>query len=211
MNKQKLYDNTMDLLELKKDNSFKLFLKSLSCFSISKKRIIILGCLFIIIFNTQKLLLFPKVSAINIISDITVNINTVIIPLFGIIITGYAIFQALANGNTLIRLIQVSHKKESNKFAIYNIYFYGISIFYLGIIIMNFLLLITFKYLPSDWSLGLFSDSINEYIAAALITVYLVIIFNFLIEMKSFIYNLFQIFITNATSSAIEYLEDDKE
>jgi len=186
-------------------------LLSLKRFSLSKPRIKILGVLFIIIFLTQKFLIYPKVSAISVIADITVNLNTVIIPIFTVLITGYSIFQALSNGSTLIRLIAVKHKEQLDKFSTYNVYFYGLSIIYLGIIILNLLLLVIFKYLPTDWCLSFFSKSTNEYIAAVLISLYLVIILYFLIEIKSFIYNLFQIFTTNAAETSIQYLVNENE
>ncbi|WP_261134392.1 hypothetical protein, partial [Bacillus sp. Marseille-Q3570] len=130
------------------------------------------------------------------------------------IITGYAIFQALANGNTVLQLIAINHEGKLDKFTVYNLYFYGLSIFFLFIIILNFILLFTFKYIPSNWSLKFISKGTNEYISASLITFYLIININFLIEVKCFIYNLFQTFITNASSASIDYLskkEDNQE
>ncbi|WML30211.1 hypothetical protein RCG24_20385 [Neobacillus sp. OS1-32] len=211
MDNQKLFDNTQELVNLKKINSFDLFVLSLKRFTLSKQRMKILGVLFIIIFLTQKFLIYPTTSAISVIADIAVNINYVIIPIFAVIITGYSIFQALSNGSTLIRLIAVKHEEQLDKFSTYNVYFYGLSIFYLGITIMNLLLLVTFKYLPVDWCLSFFSKLTNEYIAAVLISLYLVIILYFLIEIKSFIYNLFQIFTTNAAESSIQYLVNDEK
>lgn len=211
MNNQKLFDNTQELVNLKNLNSFELFLLSLKRFPLSKQRIKILGVLFIIIFLTQKFLIYPTASAISVIADITVNLNYVIIPIFAVIITGYSIFQALSNGSTLIRLIAVKHEEQLDKFSTYNVYFYGLSIFYLGITILNLLLLVTFKYLPTNWCLSFFSKLTNEYIAAVLISLYLVIILYFLIEIKSFIYNLFQIFTTNAAESSIQYLVNDEK
>src|SRR5690606_33364197 len=131
------YKNTRELAELKRKGSFELFLKSMERFSLSKTRFIILGILFIFMFLIQKFLIYPKVPAITVISDITVNLNAIIIPVFTVIITGYAIFQALSNGSTLIRLISVNHEDKLDKFSIYNLYFYGLAIFYLGIIILN--------------------------------------------------------------------------
>lgn len=208
MNNQKLFDNTQKLVELKKLKSFDLFLLSLKLFSLGKTRIKILGVLFVIFLLTQKFLMYPKVQAISIISDLTVNLNTIMIPVFAVVITGYAIFQALSNGSTLIRLISINHQDNIDKFSTYNLYFYGLSIFYLGIIILNFVLLAIFKYLPKNWYVSFLSVTVNEYIAAILISLYLVLNLYFLIEIKSFIYNLFQIFTTNATSASIEHLSD---
>lgn len=210
MDKQRLFNNTEQLIEIKKLSSIKLFLLGLPRFTLSKRRSIILGFFFIIIFITQKFLLYPKVKAISILADITVNLNTIMIPVFAVIITGYAIFQALSNGGTLIRMIAINHEGKLDKFSTYNLYFYSLSLIYLGIIILNFLLLVTFKYMPTNWSLDFITNSINEYIAAFLITFYLILNLNFLIEIKSFIYNLFQIFITNGFSAAIEHIDNEE-
>ncbi|PEI81405.1 hypothetical protein COM25_04520 [Bacillus wiedmannii] len=138
------------------------------------------------------------------------NINDIIVPTFAVIITGYAIFQALANGSTLINLMAVS-EAEKSKFEEYNLYFFGLSLLYLGIIILNLLLMLFFKNVPADWSLPFVSHQVNEIIASVLMTVYLGILMHSLIELKSFVYNLFQCFIINAASSGIDFLKEEQE
>jgi hypothetical protein len=206
--KEQIKKNTLELLELKKINSNKLFLESIDFFKLSKRRSCFLLLVFVVILVFLKFLLFNVTSAIDIISSLTVNINTIIIPIFAIVITGYAIFQALANGQTMITLITVRHGEESSKFKIYNLYFFGIGICYLILIITNFLLMIFFNDLPRDWHLPYLSQRLSELISATLISFYIVLVLNFLIEVKSFIYNLFQVFITNASSNAISFLEE---
>lgn len=208
--KQQLLKNTENLLLLKKEKSFKLFSKSIPMFYLSTGRSIFLLSILILFFILLKFLLFSTTNAVVIISEMAVNLNAIIIPIFTVIITGYAIFQALASGRTMITLISIPHKKEQSKFAIYNLYFYGIALFYLFLIVLNFILLFAFKFFPNDWYLKCFSITVNESIAAFLISFYLVVVLNFLLEAKSFIYNLFQVFITNASSTSIDYIENLK-
>jgi len=192
-------------------NSNQLFKASLGLFKISKKRMKFLFVVFVGLFLFLKLILFKATSAIEIVSDLTVNVNTVIIPVFAIIVTAYAIFQALASDHTMITLITVNHQDKGSKFKIYNLYFFGVAVSYLILIVLNFLLMVIFKYLPIDWHLAFWSKETNELISALLISFYITLILNFLVEMKSVIYNLFQVFITHAASNAIKHLNDSEQ
>lgn len=203
-----LIENVLKLLELKKIKSTSIFFKSLHLFSLSPLRSIVLSFFFWFFVIIQMTLLFPHHSAIDIISDLTVNLNAIVIPIFAVIITGYAIFQALGNGNTMITLLTVKHNEKYSKFAIYNLYFFGIACCYLILIIINFILMFIFKYMPSDWSIPYFTEKSNEFISSILISAYLIVILYLIIEVKSFIFNLFQVFITNASSSAEELVKN---
>lgn len=212
---QKLIENARGLLALKKKKSFPLFRSSLYLFKLSWTRITTIGIVGLILFNFILFVLFKQISAINFILEITNKLNAIIIPIFTVLITGYAIFQALANGNTLIRMISVNHIDTDNqklenlsKFGVYNLYFYGLSIFYLSLIILNYLLSISIGMVSEDWSLSFFSETQNEIICSLAITIYLIVVLNFLIEIKSFIFNLFQIFITNGVNEITKYLEE---
>ncbi|KGR88413.1 hypothetical protein [Lysinibacillus odysseyi] len=213
-NKDKLVNNALNLLELKKLNSTALFKESIKRnMKISKKRAIFLIFLFLFCFYVLFRIVFQKTPAISIISDLTVNVNTVIIPIFAVLITGYAIFQALANENTITNMLTVVNEGEDkiSKFAIYNLYFFGVICSYLSLIIINFILLVVFKYLPADWSNPFFAETTNEIVAAILISMYVTVLINFMIEVKSYVYNLFQVFLTNAIESAITRVKSVEE
>lgn len=139
--------------------------------------------------------------------DILGSINDIVVPTFAVIITGYAIFQALVNGSTLINLMTASDKDKS-KFEEYNLYFFGLSILYLTLIILNLLLIVFLKTVPEDWSLPLVSNSTNNLIASLLLTVYFTLLIHCLVELKSFVFNLFLCFRINATSSGIDFLRE---
>lgn len=204
-NKDNLIQNTLDLLELKKLSSTDLFKESYKRnFKLSIKRIFFLIFLFVLCFYILFFFAFKETPAIAIISDLTVNFNAVMIPIFAVLITGYAIYQALANETTITTMLTVVSKREKiSKFATYNLYFFGVICSYLILIVVNFIILFIFKYMPQDWSSPLFTNQVNEIIAATLIGFYVTILVNFMIEVKSYVYNLFQVFFTNATESAI--------
>ncbi|MFL0401971.1 hypothetical protein ACH0BP_09685 [Bacillus nitratireducens] len=184
--------------------------KSLALQIPSMRRFLFLVVVSLAFFAIHYFLLVHSESYIENFTDLLGNINDIIVPTFAVIITGYAIFQALVNGSTLINLMAVS-EAEKSKFEEYNLYFFGLSLLYLGIIILNLLLMLFFKNVPADWSLPFVSHQVNEIIASVLMTLYLGILMHSLIELKSFVYNLFQCFTINAVSSGIEFLKEHKE
>ncbi|MCW4364004.1 hypothetical protein [Bacillus paralicheniformis] len=204
--------HTRDLILSSKGlNSNQLFKVSLGLFKNSKKRLKLLFIVLVGLFLFLKLILFKATSAIEIISDLTVNVNTIIIPVFAIIVTAYAIFQALVSDQTMITLITVNHGDKGSKFKVYNLYFFGVAVSYLFLIILNFLLMFIFKYMPTHWYITFWSKDTNEYISAFLISLYISLVLYFLVEMKSVIYNLFQVFVTHAASNAIKHLNDSDQ
>lgn len=205
---EKFKGNLVDLIETKRKSSFQLYKLALNKSNFSKKRSFILFTFFLIFFVIIYFFVFPKTSAIKVISSISTDLNTIIIPMFAVIITGYAIFQALANENTIKMLLTVKHKNSSSKFVEFNLYFYGISISYLIVIVINFCLTMLFKYLPADFYIPFLPVWVNEITSSFLISIYIAINLNLLIELKSFIYNLFQVFFTNGSVSAMDYYKE---
>ncbi|MEW4290056.1 hypothetical protein [Rossellomorea marisflavi] len=199
------------MLKIKEKTSTVVFKESLKLFKLSTRRIIFLIVIGILFYPFLKYLAFGNLSAVVVTSKLALNLNNILIPTFAVIITGYAIFQALASGPTLIRMISVNHGKDLNKFAVYNLYFFGLSIIYLILLIINFVILLCVDMVDPNWSLKLFSNSTNEHLICILITVYLLTVINFVIELKSFIWNLLQIFLTNGASAATEYLVEQKK
>lgn len=205
-------DNKKSLLEvieniLKDDSSVKLFFNSLSCLKPSIKRTLVLTVVWVIIYKFYISFFVNYIDGINSTLEIINSVFLIIIPVFAIIITGYAIFQALTNGRTLMALLR-ANEDEKSKFQEYNYFFFAISIMYLFIIISNFLLSIILNNLPEGWYYSGFSVDLNNKIYSMLISLYIVFILNALIEMKSFIYNLYQLFSSHAVASAIEQLKD---
>ncbi|MFB5251201.1 hypothetical protein ACE38F_12505 [Bacillus mycoides] len=190
--------------------SDQIVMKSLALQIPSKRRFLFLVLVAVAFFAIHYCMLVHSEDYIENFTDLLGNINDIIVPTFAVIITGYAIFQALVNGSTLINLMTVSEADKS-KFEEYNLYFFGLSLLYLGIIILNLLLMLFFKNVSADWSLPFVSHQTNEIIASVLMTMYLGLLMHSLIELKSFVYNLFQCFTINAASSGIDFLKEDKE
>jgi len=193
---------------LKDNTSFKLLLNSLSCLKLSFKRLISLIIIWLIIYCSYISFLVNYINGVESSKEILNSIYVVIIPIFTVIITGYSIFQALTNGRTLMALLKASDKERS-KFQEYNYFFFSVSMLYLFIIITNFILSIILSSLPKDWYFPYFTSSVNNQIFSVLITTYIVFVLNALIEMKSFIYNLYQLFSSHAVASAIDQLKKD--
>ncbi|MFE4814585.1 hypothetical protein ACFQ9Y_26315 [Peribacillus simplex] len=204
----KLRGNVESLLE--KKSSSELIKEGLRFTFPTKGRSVFLFIFLLVIFLLYHSFFIENGDVIKNYLGLVKEINEIVIPTFAVIITGYAIFQALANGTALITLITVD-EGEKTKFEIYNKFFFGISILYLFIIVFNLLIYIIFSNVPSDWSIPFFTSKTNNTLAALLISLYIVFIIHSLIELKSFVYNLYQCFKINATTAGIEYLKNLNE
>lgn len=141
-------------------------------------------------------------------------INQIIIALFGIIFTGYALFQALLNKELLLWMLECDTDKiqkiKKSRLQITNEYFVqimllqGISIF-IGLFVGLMLSAVS-----TDWCL--FDNNIINTILA-FIALWIYFCFNFLIvwELKSFIFNLFQLFNAHAVSRVLSLLNGDED
>ena len=134
----------------------------------------------------------------------------VILALLGIMFTGYAFFQALINDSLLVWMLGDAKCKSKSMLQETNEYFAevmmleGISIF------VSLFFIISLGCLPSDWSLPSITK-MNNLIASSLIWLYFA--FNFLVvwEVKSFIFNLFQLFNAHAAAKALAIFDDAED
>lgn len=206
-NIRKLISSNLDM------NSDDIIKKSLVPQIPSNRRVIVLLIFSLIFFLIHYFLLIKDGKIIEKFTDILGSVNDIVVPTFAVIITGYAIFQALVNGSTLINLMVASEDKDEDEsqFDKYNFYFFGLSMLYLILMILNFLLIIFFKSVPEDWSLSFLPQRINNILASVLMTIYFTVLLNCLVELKSFVYNLIQCFALNAASTGIEFLEEYKK
>lgn len=206
-NIRKLISSNLDM------NSDDIIKKSLVPQIPSNRRVIALLIFSLIFFLIHYFLLIKDGKIIEKFTDILGSVNDIVVPTFAVIITGYAIFQALVNGSTLINLMVASEDKDEDEsqFDKYNFYFFGLSMLYLILMILNFLLIIFFKSVPEDWSLSFLPQRINNILASLLMTIYFTVLLNCLVELKSFVYNLIQCFSLNAASTGIEFLEEYKK
>ena len=151
---------------------------------------------------------------VNIFVDIVQNINDVILALFGIIFTGYALFQALIGKEMLRRMINTTvgtGKEEKSKLQEANELFAEVMILDFICVITNVVLTIIGKCIPSD-AILFKTMWLNNLLAGFGIGFYFYVIALTLLEVKSFIYNMFQWFNFHAGTRLIEIMnrEDDE-
>ncbi|MBT2719197.1 hypothetical protein [Bacillus sp. ISL-57] len=205
---ERLVENLDQLL---KEQDFKsVLILSVKCgiFNISKTRCLVLACFFIFYFLIS-FEIFKKDYIKNFTTILDASI-TITLALFAIIFTGYALFQALTNGNSLKRLL-TANIKEQSFFKTYNLYFFILSISFLSIIILSFILVTIFKIIDPEWYLKLLPPKVNFILANILVSFYLTLVINIICEVKSFIFNLYQVFNLNAFSNGIEMVKKKKE
>ena len=123
--------------------------------------------------------------------DIVESLNAIILALFGIVFTGYALFQALIDNNMLERMLIV--KGEKTTVQISNEYFLNVMLLDIFCIILNTGLLLLLKVFPIGLlNYGNLTVAIISTIA--LFCLYFTIQILVIWEMKSFVFNIFQFF-----------------
>lgn len=141
--------------------------------------------------------------------DILSYIIEIDIALLGIVFTGYVFFQVLVNKELLKRLISEKHDDNESKLQESNEYFIGVMILYILFIFICIILKILF--FKVDDSFLVFSNQcVNCIWATLLLFLFLYYAFALLWEIKSFIFNIFQIFNGYTATQILEYIKEDK-
>ena len=163
--------------------------------------------------------LFPTIMMAVSYDTITMFVDSVqtsleiVLALFGIVFTGYALFQALIGKEMLIRMLQsVTNKrgKEISKLQESNELFAETMMLQFLCIGISFLLLVAFKCVPTDWCL--FEDKAkNDFLAGLGIFMYFYVMFNAVIEIKSFVFNMIELFNFHAGTRVIELLQEPEK
>lgn len=135
--------------------------------------------------------------------------DTIMISLFGFTFTGYALFQALTSGHTLISFLK-QRSNNMSKFEEFNLSFFSLTLGYLFIIAINYILKIVLP-IMNDFNILNFLSINKDTLVTTSIYFYLVFNIFLLLEMRSFIFNLFQCFNVNAISYGIKALKDDTD
>lgn len=176
---------------------------------------------FVIVFGVcllPSILISTSSNTINLTYNVVDKINDVILALFGIIFTGYAFFQALINKKFLIwmlgyennnlqnndKKIQKTRLQNTNEYFVQVMLLQGFSIF------ISVFLIITLGAFSEDWCISK-NNLFNEIFAFSLLQCYLV--FNFLIiwELKSFVFNIFQLFNAHAGATVLALFDDNQD
>lgn len=202
----KIMDNINDLTT--ESNSKSMLKKSLSLLSVNKQNVIrkllFVGAeLFVALIVARQ---FDTIIILNSIVEVFIN---VMLALLAIVFTGYAFFQALLNDRLLIALISDNSGKK-NKLVETNSYFVQVMMIQIFCLLVNIVVIISTIIIPDDWS-WLSSKGINELIAALLIFAYLHLNIECIWEMKSFIFNTFQLFNLYAYSRIVSILKQEKD
>lgn len=207
MDNKTLIDNAIKLCE--EYTSSQLLLKSIDLFKITKKNII-RKILFFIMQICLAYYISKDVDTIEIFKSSIITLNEALLALFGIVFTGYALFQALIGKNMLIYMVGNNSKSEKDISYLQesNLYFVKLMLIqFLGITI-NIILIIILNSLPQYWYL--FSNNkMNVFSSTVIIAFIFHYYFEVLWETKSFVFNVFQLFNIHAMSRVIENQNDD--
>ena len=139
--------------------------------------------------------------------------NDIALALFGIVFTGYALFQALIGKEMLVRMINSTaliDKEQKSKLQESNELFAKTMMMQFLCIVVSVLLLLVLSSIPVNYNL--FEDIfLNEIIAWCGICVFFYISFVTLLEVKSFIFNIFELFNFHAATRVLELFKEDNQ
>lgn len=152
------------------------------------------------------ILLKSNESTFIIFLEIIELLNSIIIALFGIVFTGYTLFQALIDSDVLKRMLAIKNGKTTIQIS--NDYFLNVMILDLFCIMLNTGLLVGIKIFPKQF---LVNGKIMAFVIVILLSLYFSIQTLIIWEMKSFVFNIYRIFNVYAGSKAVEILKKDKE
>lgn len=199
---------------LENQSSGKIMASSFRVFKMKKKnrnKQIILYIVALI----PSILIGTSMQTVGILVDSLQTVLEVMLALFGVVFTGYAFFQALINRELLIRMIQntvcdESDGKEKSKLQETNESFVECMMLNLFLIILTLFLKIVASCIPEDYLLFRVL-AYNNIVAVILVSVYFYIVFTVIWEVKSFIFNVFQLFNAYAGTRILELLEKEKK
>lgn len=139
------------------------------------------------------------------------EINVVVIAVFGIVFTGYSLFQALIDSNTINRMLEESENKKTY-LQICNEYFLNVMILNIISIIVNLIIVLLADSIEREIALPI-PTAANIFISTVTMSIYFLFEFLVMWEMKSFVYNVYQLFNIYACSVAYNKIvkKDNKE
>lgn len=147
-------------------------------------------------------------NTVTIIREIVSDLNTIILTVFGVVFTGYTLFQALIDDKVLERMASME-KDDKTYLQISNDYFLNVMLLDIVAIAINIVALIILKILSDDFCLFR-NNFYNESIATILILLYLIFQIRVLVEVKSFIFNIYQLFNIAAAERILNILDESK-
>lgn len=191
--------------------SEKLFIKALSVYKIRKTNIVENGII-LLLCTIIAMILGKSVNIVALVGNTVSIFLNVSLTLFGIVFTGYAIFQTLLSNKLTLSLFEDNSLGKDNtpksKLQETNENFVCLMMLFIFGIILNIVLNIIIPVIPSDF--GLFNNMVTNLITAIILIDILLYIMGIMIwRMVSFIGNIFNLFNAYAVSKLIEALNEE--
>lgn len=150
-------------------------------------------------------------NTVTILQNSTEAITDVLLALFGIIFTGYALLQAFMNKQLLLQmLIDVKDKgteKEKSRLQDVNEVFVYLMMLYVVAIILTLILRIVLHCIPNEYTF-FYNITINNLLAGILIFFYFSFVGVILWRTIAFVSSVFQLFNAYAVAQLMEYLDE---
>lgn len=197
---------------LETQSSKKIIKSALNVFNVSKKKYKKQGCIYFISLVTAIFVGISCDTKTVMVDSIQTSLD-LMLGLFGIVFTGYAFFQALINKELLIRMLanlsENDDEGSKSKLQETNESFIECMMLNLLSIIVSLLLKIIVSSISDDFLL--FEDiTVDNMIASILISFYFYFIITIIWEVKSFIFNVFQLFNLHAGTRVLELFKNDE-
>lgn len=202
-------DNAIEKL-LQSEPSEKLLLKAFKGLKVQKKDRKSRGVLIIICFVFGSIIGI-HLNTVSIFRECVDSILNVLLGFFGVIFTGYALFQAFMNKKLLIQLLQdIAKDKDEEKTRLQDINenFVYLMLLYIVAIIASLLVKIVL-FCVSDNFLYFRSLIVNNVVAVIAITIYFIFTGIILWRTISFVSSIFYLFNMYAVAQLLEILDDE--
>lgn len=144
---------------------------------------------------------------VNIAAGIIDILLNVVLAIFGIVFTGYSIFQAIMDKDLLINLFSIRDKTGNTQYVTIHNYFLNVLLLNTVCISLSVIYLIVIKIVPVD--LTVFNSVIiSNVIFSVLFSIYVFFALLLTYEIKSLVYNVYQLFNISAGFQVKEHLEN---
>lgn len=206
--------NLKNVLRLgEESSSSKILVQAVKILKISKENVW-RKLLFVIIEVLMAILLSISSTTLIRFTTILELLNGVLIAFFAVVFTGYTLFQALVGERLLLYLVNETIKvdgEEKSQLEDSNVYFVEVMLIQFVLILLNLFCIVVFSMLADFNVFHIINFPQKEWIVGAIIFIIVHLNFEALWEIKSFIFNVFQLFNSHAMARIIEIVEKEKE
>ena len=192
----------------KKHSSKKIIIEALKTLAFDKNSIL-RKIIFIFLETIIAVIIANSLETISIVKDIVGYIGQIQVGLIGVVFTGYTLFQALI-GDKLMMYLLTSEEGEKSKLEESNESFIYMIIIQIIALLIDFSVYMVMSAIPHNWYLTNI-NVVNVCISVVFIEALLYLNVEAIWEMKSFIFNVYQLFNAHAMSRVVEIIERKKE